>query len=59
MGASLEKSIYVFRDLYLSLPNHQRNPSSESTTNFRASPCLLSAFYIVTIIGAVALEVVR
>jgi hypothetical protein len=28
MGASLEKSIYVFRSLYLSSSNHQRNLSS-------------------------------
>ena len=59
MGASLEKSIYVFRDFYLPLPNHRRNLSSESATYFRATPCWLSAIYIVTIIASAGWAVLR
>jgi hypothetical protein len=34
------------------------NLSSESRSNFRTTPCWLSAIYIVTMIAAVALQVV-
>jgi hypothetical protein len=45
--------------IYIHHTESPRNPLFESRARFRASPCWLSAFYIITIISAVALEVLR
>jgi hypothetical protein len=49
----------VFSNISLQHQTQPRKSLADTTTNFRVTPCWLSAFYIITIIAAVALEVLR